>query len=458
VSDAKLDDDDARADSLRRIAFLFMVVVGVLLLHDPAVLGLLCVGLAIYFLVVGLPWRKLVRHIVKLWGFALLLGVSYAFFEEDPDTDVWLHIPIFSWTISLNIAALEHAGVLVLRVLAVVLASQIVRAGDPRAIATGLRRLGVPTVIAASIDTVLSLLGDRGHHGSGMGGGRGTGGGGGGGRGRGDGSGGSAPDDEGSRRDSELGSVDTGADAGLPPSTGHELRGLPGGRGPSAEAKPEGLIASGKRLLTGDVQPILDSLDRQVRRGRRYAEELGLDEKDRDRVHDVGVIAGVSLTMLGIKALKILPSIPFAPGHKLVLLTPLYIVASLKTRSKFGATLTGLTMGSVAFLLGDGKYGIFEIAKHVVPGIICDLGVPVLRALKKKPGGIAWSLFGGIIAAGRFATIALITLVVQAPAVAYAILLPGFTVHITFGLLSGYVTYHLVAAFDRENHDQARDG
>ena len=31
--------------------------------------------------------------------------------------------------------------------------------------------------------------------------------------------------------------------------------------------------------------------------------------------------------MLGIKALKLLPGIPFAPGHKLVLLTPLYVVA-----------------------------------------------------------------------------------------------------------------------------------
>ena len=44
---------------------------------------------------------------------------------------------------------------------------------------------------------------------------------------------------------------------------------------------------------------------------------------------DAGVIVGLSLTMLGIKALKVLPSIPFAPGHKLVLLTPLYVVASL---------------------------------------------------------------------------------------------------------------------------------
>src|SRR6185503_14156464 len=127
-------------------------------------------------------------------------------------------------------------------------------------------------------------------------------------------------------------------------------------------------------VLRGDVEPIARALTRQLERGKAYAAEHAsagasgaTSAADANRVHDVGVIAGVSLTMLGIKALKILPSIPFAPGHKLVLLTPLYIMASLKTRSKFGATLTGLTMGSVAFLLGDGKYGIFEIVKHVVP-------------------------------------------------------------------------------------------
>ena len=63
-----------------------------------------------------------------------------------------------------------------------------------------------------------------------------------------------------------------------------------------------------------------------------------------------------ALTMLGVKALKILPGIPFMPGYKGVILIPLYLVAARVTRTRFGATLTGLTMGTVAFLLGDGRY------------------------------------------------------------------------------------------------------
>ena len=153
--------------------------------------------------------------------------------------------------------------------------------------------------------------------------------------------------------------------------------------------------------------------------------------------------------MLGIKALKILPGIPFAPGNKLVILTPLYIVASLLTRTRFGATLTGLTMGTVAFLLGDGKYGIFEILKHVAPGLICDAFVPLLVRNGRMPGGIGWSIFGGVIALGRFATIFAIVLAVNPPKIAYAMLLPGLTVHVTFGVASGWVSYHVVRAVAR---------
>jgi hypothetical protein len=210
-----------------------------------------------------------------------------------------------------------------------------------------------------------------------------------------------------------------------------------------------GFWAAVKRLGRGDVAPIIARLERQIARAERHAEEQGVGERGKKFVRDVGVIAGVTLTMLGIKALKILPSIPFAPGHKLVLLTPLYIVASLLTETRIGGTLTGVTMGTVAFLMGDGKYGIFEILKHVTPGIVCDLCVPFMVRGSKIPGGIAWSIFGAVIAAARVSTILATVFVVQAPKVAYAMLLPAFVVHCTFGAASGYVSYHVVRGVER---------
>jgi hypothetical protein len=129
-------------------------------------------------------------------------------------------------------------------------------------------------------------------------------------------------------------------------------------------------------------------------------------------------------------------------------LTPLYIVASVKTRSRFGGTLTGLVMGSVAFLLGDGRYGIFEILKHVAPGVVCDLAVPRLThghgSERRLPGAFVWSVVGGVIGAARFATIFVVTLSVQAPEVGYAILVPGLSVHTLLGVLSGVVSYQLL--------------
>jgi len=107
-------------------------------------------------------------------------------------------------------------------------------------------------------------------------------------------------------------------------------------------------------------------------------------------------------------------------------------------------------MGSVAFLLGDGRYGIFEILKHVAPGILCDLIVPIVTAHGRKPGAVVWSIVGGIMGLGRFATIFTVTLTVQAPAVAWAFLVPGLLIHTTFGVLSGLVSSPLIRAFFRD--------
>jgi hypothetical protein len=137
----------------------------------------------------------------------------------------------------------------------------------------------------------------------------------------------------------------------------------------------------------------------------------------------------------------------------MIVLLPLYVVAARLTRSRLGATYTGLTMGTVAFLMGDGRYGIFEILKHLTPGVLCDLLLPLMTAGRRMPGRLAWSLFGSVVGIGRFATVFAIVLVAQPPAVAYAILLPGLLTDVVFGFLSGYVTFHVVRAMDRVRED-----
>jgi hypothetical protein len=65
---------------------------------------------------------------------------------------------------------------------------------------------------------------------------------------------------------------------------------------------------------------------------------------------------------------------------------------------------------------------------------------------------------GGLIGAGRFATIFALTLALQPPAVAYAFLLPGFAVHTTFGVLSGIVTYQLAKRLRRPGVNESVTG
>jgi hypothetical protein len=212
-----------------------------------------------------------------------------------------------------------------------------------------------------------------------------------------------------------------------------------------------GFWANVKRMARGDVGGLVDSFDRHLHRVEHHLGDVDPDLPP-GGARDAAAIAAVSLTMLGVKALKILPGIPFLPGYKGVILIPLYLVAARVTKTRAGATLTGLTMGTVAFLLGDGRYGVFEIAKHVTPGIIVDLLYPIMRS---RRGVIAWSIVGLLAALGRFATITVIALAVQPPALVYAVLLPGLLVHGTIGALSGVVTAPLMKAFDRKSERES---
>ena len=374
----------------------------------PFLVGALSFQVVLWF-VVGYAPSRLARQVGKLWGFALFVLASYALTSEADDVDRWVHVRVATMDLKLNVGGALQGALMIGRVLLVVLASQIAKAGDERAIATGLRKLGMPLVFSASVDATLALFAQGGGGGRGRGGGRG--GGGGGGRGGGGGGGGGR------------------------------------GRGADAPGAPaQGLWSTIKGIARGDLTPLVHRLEGDIDRAQHQVEDAMTHDgakAPKERARDIAIIAGVSVAMLGVKALKILPSIPFAPGHKFVVLTPLYLLATRKTHMRFGATMTGLTMGTVAFLMGDGRYGIFEILKHVVPGLVSDLCLPVLlrnRAPDMPPPAWVCALLGGLMGAGRFATVFCVTLAVQPPRVAFAMLIPGFVVHTGFGLLAGLVS------------------
>ena len=398
-------------DPRLRALYLVGVAVGVFFLPDWKLCAAFAGAQVVAWLSLGLGVKGLLRQLRKLALFLAVIAAAYALVGEDPASDSWKVVSIFGLEIDVNTTGALVGLTMVLRIVTVVLASHVARAGDARALAAGLGRLGIPRSAALAIDTVLALLGDGGGRGGGGGGGRGRGGGRGGGDGGGDGRG--------------------------------------DGRG--------GFWSALRRLARGDVGVLVDRLDRQVARAERHIHDAAPSREEGARLaRDVAVVAGLALTMLGIKALKLLPGLPFAPGHKGVLLIPLYIAAGLMTRSRAGSTMTGLTMGTVAFLLGDGRYGIFEVAKHVAPGVLVDALLPLMRVGRVRRGVVAWAIFGLVVALGRFATITAIALAVQAPALVYAVLVPGLLIHAVFGVLSGIVTAPLVHALtSRASEDES---
>jgi hypothetical protein len=404
---------------IARVVYLLAVSVGVFLLRAPLSVGAVVLLQMILWPLIGLPLGSLARQFRKLATFAAAILLTYALFGEAAEgTPAWTFGPL-----TFDLASTLVGLVMVLRIVAVVLASQIARAGDPHALTGGMRSLGLPDSAALGLDAVLALLGDDGEAGRGGGGG-GMGGGGGSGRGGG--------------------------------------RGMGGGRG--AEEAPEGggagrgyaaVMRWAQHLRRRDLRPLLARIDASVERAQAHVGDRAPSGSD------LPVVVGITVTMLGIKALKILPGLPYAPGHKLIILLPLYVLAATRTKGRFGATAVGLAIGTVSFLLGDGRYGIFELLKHLAPGVVCDLALPLYR--DKERGILFWSAFGAVAAVCRFASEFVVIALAQPPAAAYAILLPGLSSNLFFGTLSGYLTRHVLVAVNQaaragESAETAEEG
>jgi hypothetical protein len=282
------------------------------------------------------------------------------------------------------------AGVLMaLRILAVIWASTLVQhSGQPGELVRGLRGLGMPRTPAIALDIALTLIGPGPGRGSGRGLGR----------------------RHGGRRFPE-------ASGGAGSGAGHY----------------SDRATSLAQILRGDLTLILQPLSRYVAR----AEEMAPAG-----ARDVGIIAALAAWSQTIRFVRILPGIPFAPGHKSVVLLPLYVVAAARTRGSWGATALGTTNGMLAFSFGDGQFGPFEILKFIAPGLAVDLLWPLARGR----GAVAYAVVGLAAAVARFATIAAVGILVQAPAIFWAALAPIGVFHLVFGAASGFVTYHLLKA------------
>jgi len=294
------------------------------------------------------------------------------------------------------VGGLIHAALMCVQILTVLMASAVVRlTGSGTDLVDGLRALGLPRLFVHSLDQTLALLGGLGRT---AGGGRGNGG--------------------------SCGPSQTGeAPAGPPP----------------------GFFAVLRRLVRGDVvfftQAIRGSLDRA---GEQVRQESG-GRLDGRLAKDVALITGVALVMASLKMLKFLPGVPFASGHKTLLFFPLYILASRRAHTRWGGTAAGAVMGVVGFLQGDGRFGILEVLKHLAPGLLIDVLMPLVKRLPQTAP--VYCVLGFLAAIARTATEFTVVLLLGARAEVFLFPAARLVPNLIAGTLSGFVTVFVLRAF-----------
>ncbi len=363
-----------------------LIVLGLLVLQF--VILLTCrVGLAD----IGRPvWRLKWLFIFLIAAYSLLPG-------EDGSSGgaalAW-HIPVLDRSIPVSLEGLARAGLMCLQIATMLLASSVVRlTGTGRDLVEGLESLRLPALFVYSFDHTLGLLGGTRRGGGGHGGGAGRDGGG-------------------------------------------------GNRAPQA-----GFLAILKRLLRGDVGAFVQSIRGDVdRAGEQIAGEIGR-KLSAQMAHDVAIVSGIALTMATLRMFKILPGIPFASGHKALLLFPLYILASRLTYSRWGATAAGAVMGVIGFLQGDGRFGILEMLKHLAPGVIIDLAQPWVSRL--PVWALGYCLLGLAAAVARTTTEFSLVAMLGARAEIYIFPMAKLVPNLVAGFLSGFTTLFVLRAFDR---------
>ncbi|MCS6863947.1 MAG: energy-coupling factor transporter transmembrane component T [Gemmataceae bacterium] len=336
----------------------------------------------------GVPRRELVRPLARLkWFFVILFGV-YAFVpgDEEEIPARWQAVFIIGQWVWINRTGIAHAGFISLQILTVIFAAAVVRRiGPPTDFVVGLQALGLPKLFVYSLHLILAQL--------------------------------------------------TGPGPTPRAGRGHE----------SAMDNSPGFFTIWRQLIRGDVTLLTLAIHAAFANAQRQLETEMPEPLDPRRSHDVVVIAGIGGMMIGLKMLKLLPGVPIASGHKTLLLFPLYLLAARLTSTRWGGTTAGAVMGVVAFLQGDGRFGIFEVLKHLAPGCLIDLLMPVVRRLPTR----AWVYCGVGLLAGfaRLAAEIVVLLLLGTRAEVYLFWSVKLLPTLAAGLLSGFVTLAVVRAF-----------
>ncbi|MBL4734927.1 MAG: hypothetical protein JKY18_06250 [Flavobacteriales bacterium] len=166
-----------------------------------------------------------------------------------------------------------------------------------------------------------------------------------------------------------------------------------------------------------------------------------MDEaKSKFKNSHLAIIVTFTTVISLIRFIKVAPGLPIAPGHKNVLIMPLFINAVKLSQKRFTATNLGFLSGLINFLAGFGKYGPLGPLQFMIPGIVIDLLAPIFR---NSNSIFIYGLVGFVAGASRVAAEISLAYLVGMPQEFYLVYLPFIISQCSFGMLSAPVSKFL---------------
>ncbi len=352
-------------------------------IRDAAVLsGLLALQLLLWWRA-RIPFRRF-RLVFRRIGLFLLLAVAaYAFAPTGGEQDIWYSLSLATRTLPVNLSGLWLALLMCGRIVCLVLASTWVQhCAAPETFLAGLQRFGVPRHVAITIRHAMAMLGGA-----------------------------------------------------TPRLAGHGRQSKQDRYWQGSGQQDSGRRPQLRRILKGDLRVVRKLMDWAFEQAeRRLGEyEPGLDPCMRS---EIAVMLSMTLAMMSFKMIVLMPGLLVAPGHKNVILLPLFLIAAQRSRARLGGMWTGLCMGVINVMLGFGKLGILELVQFMLTGLLADMLLPFYCHAGRIAGTAQLAVIGAFMGLARFSTNLLLLLLAGAPLLGFAILAPVIGAQVLFGALS----------------------
>jgi len=397
-----------RADNVK-VVYLIILATGLFFINNIqliAVIGLF--QLALWFNS-KLSLSPIITGISRLKWFFLLVLLSYLLIPP-AESAADLKINLRFYSLSIYLSGLEHAALMLSRVAILIISSLWVRLSMPAGhFVNALKQFRIPETVAIVIDAGLSLTADKSN-----------------------------------KKDKQKVPGQGGGHGG------GQGGGMGGGRSKNGRRNKVTVLFTD--LRQGNFAFLDDLLANALKKSRDFLHER-YPHMSEDVKHDTAIILAVVVAVMSLKLLQLLPGLPFAPGHKNLVVIPLLVMASMTTHGRFGGMAAGFSVGIVSFLMGYGKFGIFEILHFALPGLMADILVPLLV------GGSGFLLLtrlavlGALIGLTRFAANFMILILVGSPALAWAVFIPMLASQLLFGSLSCIVCIYIVKKYQNKELD-----